>query len=158
MVVSEFYTIGKWVGDSILIFFLKWLSEINEHLVFDTTPKNVTQLPQKRKKNSRFKNIQTVYISKRLVGHILHEILALRKLPVPRLPRLLTPHNECSIWHYLNTIPLYFCVVSWPYTKHISLGEHDQGKAHDFSRHCGLLVLVLQKRIFRLFQQNENSL
>ncbi|XP_041675682.1 uncharacterized protein LOC121530531 [Drosophila eugracilis] len=39
---------------------------------------------------------ETVGISKDRVGHILHEILGMRKLSARWVPRLLTPDNKCN--------------------------------------------------------------
>jgi hypothetical protein len=39
---------------------------------------------------------ETVGISKNRMGHILHEILGMRKLSTQWVPRLLTPDNKCN--------------------------------------------------------------
>ncbi|CAH2106158.1 unnamed protein product [Euphydryas editha] len=64
---------------------------------------------------------ETVGILKNRVGHILLEILGMRKLSARWVPRLFTANNKCN---RKTTSEHCFCIVCRPSMKHGSTGTH----------------------------------
>jgi predicted DNA-binding transcriptional regulator len=84
-------TVRKWFNESNLI------SHARALLKTASTEDNVTKIHDLVLADRRLKVreiAETVGISKDRVGHILHEILGMRKLSVRWVPRLLTPDNK----------------------------------------------------------------